>query len=101
VRRGPGAVLVQRAVVESAEVDLVELRHDEVREITAREDKRERLLCAPELRCYAERDLLGLEELAQETRLLDTLRGQPLARRGAGRDAVAIRTGERMADQDE
>jgi hypothetical protein len=96
VRGGPGSILVQRAAAERAEVDLVELGNDQPWHLPAGEGELERLIRPHELGRDPERDVGSREERGQAPCLLDPFRGQPLAWRGARRDAVAIRPGMGM-----
>lgn len=101
LRRGPGAIGEEWAALVAAEVDLVQLGDDDVRDAAPVERQLQGLLGAAQLGGDAEVDRLAGEVFAEPPRLLPPRVGQPLARRGARRDAVPVRDGERMTYEDE
>jgi len=96
VRPGPGPVVVERAALERAEADLVELRQDEPLDVAFAERQVEGLLRAPEPRRDAEVDRLAGERLAQRECLFDPELGKALTRRDRADPIVGVRAGVRM-----
>ena len=96
VRPGPGPVVVERAALERAEADLVELRQDEPLDVAPGERQVEGLLRAPEPRRDAEVDRLAGERLAQRECLFDPELGKALTRRDRADPIVGVRAGVRM-----
>jgi hypothetical protein len=97
----PRPVRIERPAVEGAEVDLVELRRDENGNVATVERPRERLLGARLPRGLGDRDVLARQHASELARLLDAVFRKTLARNLARRDAVAIRGGERVPDEQE
>ena len=82
-------------------MDLVELGRDDDRHVTAVERQRERLLRAREPRGHRDGDLLGREQLGEGSRLLDSLRREPIPGYRRGSDPVAVRRSEAMPREEQ
>lgn len=95
----PRPVVVERAALEGAEADLVELGHHDTIGVATVEDERERLLRAHEPRRDTEVDLLAGKRLPQGARLLDPLSGEPLARGNRADTVGDVRRGVSVADE--
>ena len=86
VRVRPGAVLGQGTPLELAEADVVQLRHDEARDLAALQCEVGGLLRSLELRDDAEPELVAREQLAEPAGLFPPGLGE-----GASRARVAVR----------
>ena len=83
VRVRPGAVLGQGTPLELAEADVVQLGHDEARDVAALEREVGGLLRSLELRDDAELELVAREQLAEPAGLLAPGLGEGASRAGS------------------
>jgi hypothetical protein len=98
---GPRSIIVQEPTVEASEVDLVELRHDDRRDVAACESDLQCFLRPPQLGGHTELDLRPRECILEPPRLLDSFGRELRPRDSARGEAVAIRSGQRMSSDDE